>query len=1019
MLLLALAGLAAQAAGCNRSYYRRQADADAGRLILQKSCDPRWDHASDGTISIDPQSRMFDPFSADHPPIPPDDPASHQLMRCVDDKPGYPNWSANGDTDFVENPIWKSYLPMNENGEVVLDLATAFHLAQIHSTDLQQQRETLYLSALDVSLERFDFDSKLFAGYESFVTTQGANRGTSGGSETILSSSLSGVSLEKLGITGTKFAVGLANTILWNFGGNNSQSASSLINFSVVQPLLLGSGRKVILESLTQVERTLLANVRQLDRYRRGFYLQIVTGRNPGSGPNLGGFFLSLPSGVSISSGGYLGLLEQQQRIRILEFNVRQLEDVLAQFREFFLRERINALQLRQFESTVYDAQESLLREKINYQSLLDQFKQTLGLPPSLNVVIRDPYLDRFEFISDEITQRQTEINRLRTLTGEQLNSVAKLLPEKVSETQQPGFQWPPELDQRVADLAASIQRAQSLIDQLKTIDKDQIEGDFDKLERVRPERVKYLQDLREAIARGEIVADIEPLILQPESIKSAEDLREQLQTVLVNLEKTSNDINEIQKRIADFPSMRQTLSAAELYEIIDEKIVKETSEQLSKLYNHALEMSLLQAQARGYSIELPRVEMNNAQAIQIARCFRRDWMNARASLVDQWRQIEVFANQLESQFDIVFDGNMGNIGDNPFNFRTADGQLRAGFRFDSPIVRLNQRNQYRQALINYQQARRQFYQFEDEIDSNLRLTLRNIDLNKILFELGRQNIRVAVEQVELARLTLEDPSATSLGATTARDLTSAINGLQNAQNQFLNVWVRFEVLRRSLDFDLGTFQIGPDGSWIDPEVIDPSIAQRTAAMMGVNLDDLCYCNLDLLETKNTAQPAPQNDGEISNLPAAPQPLPEASDPENSDFDSSFPGAPPSAPVEVPDPPAIPPPTIDPQSPKTDLNSPGLSSTIKREPGVQRIEFAVDNSQVTSASKLSAANFVQEDHPIDTPAIDLSQWFSGQFDWIAVPAENRKSAVSADNTHGKKYSTIDTFSPSLNAIFND
>ena len=163
--------------GCHRSYYRRQADAEAQRLIREKSFDPRWNTSQDGGIDIDPMSRMFDPFSSDHPPLPPDDPSSHQLMHRINGHRGYPHWHANGDTNFVENPEWESYLPVNENGQVVLDLATAYQLAQIHSPDLQAQRETLYLSALDVSLERFGFDSQLFSGFNSFLTGEGGFRG--------------------------------------------------------------------------------------------------------------------------------------------------------------------------------------------------------------------------------------------------------------------------------------------------------------------------------------------------------------------------------------------------------------------------------------------------------------------------------------------------------------------------------------------------------------------------------------------------------------------------------------------------------------------------------------------------------------------------------------------------------------------------------------------------------------------------------------------------------------------------
>ena len=352
--------------GCHRGYYRRQADLEASRLIREKATDPRWNSA-DGTIDIDPQSRMFDPFSQDHPPIPPDDETSHQFMHNVDRKEGYPHWHSNGDTNYVENPIWMSYLPINEKGQVVLTLERAYKLALIHSPELQEQRETLYLSALDVSLERFGFDSQLFSGFNSFLTTQGRLL-NGGSSSTTLSRQLGangeGINLQRMGITGANFAVGLANTILFNFSGNNTQTANSLIDFSLIQPLLQGAGRERILEALTQSERTLLANIRQLERFRRGFYLQVAIGRNPGPGPNLGGNFLGAPGNANFNAGGFFGLLETQQQIRNQEFNVRQLEAVLDQFREFFLRERLDAIQLKLFEGNVYRQQRSLLDAK-------------------------------------------------------------------------------------------------------------------------------------------------------------------------------------------------------------------------------------------------------------------------------------------------------------------------------------------------------------------------------------------------------------------------------------------------------------------------------------------------------------------------------------------------------------------------------------------------------------------------------------------------------------------------------
>ena len=59
------------------------------------------------------------------------------------------------------------------------------------------------------------------------------------------------------------------------------------------------------------------------------------------------------------------------------------------------------------------------------------------------------------------------------------------------------------------------------------------------------------------------------------------------------------------------------------------------------------------------------------------------------------------------------------------------------------------------------------------------------------------------------------------LGATTARDLVTALTDLLNVQNDFLSVWISQESLRRSLDFDLGTMQLDSSGVWLDPGPIE------------------------------------------------------------------------------------------------------------------------------------------------------------------------------------------------------
>jgi hypothetical protein len=131
------------------------------------------------------------------------------------------------------------------------------------------------------------------------------------------------------------------------------------------------------------------------------------------------------------------------------------------------------------------------------------------------------------------------------------------------------------------------------------------------------------------------------------------------------------------------------------------------------------------------------------------------------------------------------------------------------------------ERNNYRETLIEYQRARRDYMLFEDRISQSLRNTLRIIELSQLNFELRRAAVHVAVSQVDQASFRLNAPprqgQQMQFGATTARDLVSALTDLLDAQNDFLNVWVNYEVLRMLLDFELGVLQLDQDGNWIDP----------------------------------------------------------------------------------------------------------------------------------------------------------------------------------------------------------
>jgi hypothetical protein len=251
----------------------------------------------------------------------------------------------------------------------------------------------------------------------------------------------------------------------------------------------------------------------------------------------------------------------------------------------------------------------------------------------------------------------------------------------------------------------------------------------------------------------------------------------------------------------------------------------------LNALSGDLLELSLLQARARLDAISFEPVDLTSEEAYCIASRYRRDWMNARAAVVDSWRLIAFNANDLGSGLNLVFNGDIANVGDRPFDLRSTNGRLRMGLQFDAPLTRLAQRNVYRQSLIEYQQAKRNYYQFRDRVQRDVRSSLRQLKLDDLNFELRRAAVHVAITQVDLARLKLSEPARpvaasapgqptqpggqSQFGETVARDLVTAIVDLLNVQNDFLSVWVDHEVQQLNLDFDLGVMELDFQGNRI------------------------------------------------------------------------------------------------------------------------------------------------------------------------------------------------------------
>jgi len=407
------------ASGCSRTEHRIQADREAYSVIAERNDDPRW-RTADYSIEIDTRSRYFDPCDPDHPPMPQDDPASHEYMTRVAGMKGWEHWNDNGVSAELENPAWREaldeYVELGEDGSIKLNVDSALKLAYLHSPSHQSQLETLYLSALDVTTERFRLDTQFFGGYDAKYNHNGSLK-----TDQLTLGADPMLQAQRRFATAGELLIGFANSFVVEFGESSANFTSSLANFSFFQPLLRGAGKDIALEQLTFVERALLANLRAYHQYRQGFYTQVTIGEMGVSGPQRGG------SGTVITGfsgqggvGGYIGLLQQLQRIRNTEDNLSLQERTLARLAAFQDIGVIDLVQVDQFRQSIEDERANLLQIKNSFELSLDYYKTgTLGLPPDLPIELDDSLILQFQLVSPEATAVEDAIVALQDRVGE------------------------------------------------------------------------------------------------------------------------------------------------------------------------------------------------------------------------------------------------------------------------------------------------------------------------------------------------------------------------------------------------------------------------------------------------------------------------------------------------------------------------------------------------------------------------------------------------------------------------
>jgi outer membrane protein TolC len=230
-----------------------------------------------------------------------------------------------------------------------LTLARAVAIATANSREYQAQKDSLYLSALDLTLERHKFARQWFATVDSAYSNNGS--GEAAGESLSANSDLG---FKQMLADGASISTSIAIDWMRFLTGDPRESLGSVFSASITQPLLRGAGREIAQENLTQAERKVLYQIRFFNRYRKTFVVSIITDYYR---------VLQQKDAVINALNSYHRKIELKERL--------QMESDVGKTPRF---------QVDQAEQSELNAKDSYNRAQQSYEQSLDQFKISLAL---------------------------------------------------------------------------------------------------------------------------------------------------------------------------------------------------------------------------------------------------------------------------------------------------------------------------------------------------------------------------------------------------------------------------------------------------------------------------------------------------------------------------------------------------------------------------------------------------------------------------------------------------------------
>ncbi len=249
----------------------------------------------------------------------------------------------------------------------VLTLAQVVALATAQNRDYQTQKESLYLTALDLTLTRHQYARQWFGTIDGTYTDDKSDE------DDVDLQISGGVDQKLLLLNGIIVNAGIAIDWVRFLTGDPRHTIGSVLSGDITIPLLGAGAGKTARETLTQAERDVLYRIRTFNRYRKTFVVDIIR--------------------------DYYNVLQQRESLEITRASYQRQVQSTNQLRmevEVGQRSQSDA---DEAEQRLLSAENNLVSAQQRYEQTLDSFKIKLSLPTDADIVLDQDELRALESI--------------------------------------------------------------------------------------------------------------------------------------------------------------------------------------------------------------------------------------------------------------------------------------------------------------------------------------------------------------------------------------------------------------------------------------------------------------------------------------------------------------------------------------------------------------------------------------------------------------------------------------------